>query len=678
MPPSRHRLHLLLIPVAGLIAITPLLRNGPSCGHDFPFHLLSWLEAAGQFSHGNLHPHWAYTPAYDAGEPRFIFYPPLSWTIGGLLTLALSHLPHITPDRAFNLAPILYTWIALTAAGLAMHALARRYTSPNIALLVATLYLANPYTLFTAFERTAFAELLAAAWIPLLLLVILPPDVLSSPPERPQSLSPRPENPKHLSSRPDPERAERVEGAGEGPASPNFPIPKTLSSRPKARSAAVEGPASTPHIHLPNITRLALIIALLWLTNAPAAVMGCYTLALLAVLHISFLYRERRSLRPLLAPAAQLTAGTFLGLALAAFYILPAAFERRWVEINLANVPGMRISDNTLFHHTPDPDHNAVVHTVSLIALLLLILTAAALLSALLIERLQTTREASSRPEAQPERRDPRISPPSPNTKRPPPINANLLSALALPTALIALLLTPLSAPIWRFSPELNFLQFPWRFLAILAPICALSVALTLRRFHLRGPIAVTLALLLPAALTLAAYPAFRQTCEPAYTPQAQLATFHSTHGSDPTDEYTPTTADNDVLRSDNPAWTLLPSPPATPRLAGLAPTHLSLDLTTSEILVFNLRDYPAWRVTRNGSVLTDRVQRDDGLLAITLPPGHSDIDLNLRSTPDQIAGDAISLAALCVFLPLAAVSLRKHRDPPSPVPTRSFIIEPS
>ena len=67
------------------------------------------------------------------------------------------------------------------------------------------LYLANPYMLFTAYERTAYAELLAAAWIPLLFHAIL---------------------------------RDRV-----------------------------------------TVPRIALPIALLWLTNAPAAVMGSYTLA---------------------------------------------------------------------------------------------------------------------------------------------------------------------------------------------------------------------------------------------------------------------------------------------------------------------------------------------------------------------------------------------------------------
>ena len=50
---------LLLVPLAALVAVLPLIVHGCSCGHDIDFHLLNWMEAANQFSHGNLHPHWA-------------------------------------------------------------------------------------------------------------------------------------------------------------------------------------------------------------------------------------------------------------------------------------------------------------------------------------------------------------------------------------------------------------------------------------------------------------------------------------------------------------------------------------------------------------------------------------------------------------------------------------------
>ncbi|HTJ30241.1 MAG TPA: hypothetical protein VL346_07060, partial [Acidobacteriaceae bacterium] len=97
--------HLLAIPLAAFIAVLPLILHGCSCGHDFNFHLLNWMEVARQFTHGNLHPHWAYSPAYNAGEPRFVFYPPLSWTIGAILGLLMP----------WTWTPIVYTWLCLTA-----------------------------------------------------------------------------------------------------------------------------------------------------------------------------------------------------------------------------------------------------------------------------------------------------------------------------------------------------------------------------------------------------------------------------------------------------------------------------------------------------------------------------------------------------------------------------------
>ena len=316
---QRARLPYLLIPLAALIAITPLILKGCSCGHDFDFHLLNWFEAAQQFAHGNLHPRWAYTAAYNAGEPRFVFYPPLSWTLGAILGLLFP----------WPWTPILYTWLALTAAGLALNRLARDFATPNAALLAAIFYTVNPYLLFNAYERTAYAELLAAAWIPLLLHSILP------------------------------------------------------------------SPSGERRVTIP---RIAIPLALLWLTNAPAAVMGTYTLALLATIRllttkpgapssrstIALRWASRTSATTLpqsrLHLALTTLAGTTLGLTLPAFYLIPAAYERRYVQIKMALLEGLRIQDNFFFHHLPGhtPDdlaHDTVLHTASLIALLLLTLT---------------------------------------------------------------------------------------------------------------------------------------------------------------------------------------------------------------------------------------------------------------------------------------------------------------
>ena len=64
---------ILLIPLAALAACWPLLSHGISCGHDFDFHLVSWMETRRAWSEGVLYPHWTQSPNWAAGEPRFVF-----------------------------------------------------------------------------------------------------------------------------------------------------------------------------------------------------------------------------------------------------------------------------------------------------------------------------------------------------------------------------------------------------------------------------------------------------------------------------------------------------------------------------------------------------------------------------------------------------------------------------
>ena len=96
--------------------------------------------------------------------------------------------------------------------------------------------------------------------------------------------------------------------------------------------------------------------------------------------------------------------------------------------------------------------------------------------------------------------------------------------------------------------------------------------------------------------------------------------------------------------------------------MSGVAPRHLQLSLSQPEILVLNLRDFPAWQVFRNGALVTQRLQRDDGLLAIALPAGASVIDVRWHRTWDQILGNVLSVVALLV---LGALLLRSRTIKP-------------
>ena len=123
----------------------------------------SWIDVVDHWKQGIIYPHWAAMAHYGYGEARFIFYPPFSWTLGALLGVILP----------WKLVPAAYIWIVLTLSGCSMFALARRWLPASDAVWAAAFYAANPYHLVIVYWRSAFAELLAGALLPLLLLLVL-------------------------------------------------------------------------------------------------------------------------------------------------------------------------------------------------------------------------------------------------------------------------------------------------------------------------------------------------------------------------------------------------------------------------------------------------------------------------------------------------------------------------
>jgi len=567
----RRQRHTALFLACVAVVLAPLVLRGTSCGQDFDFHFESWMGASHQWLQGNLFPHWIASANYGAGEPRFIFYPPLSWILGGILGTFLP----------WTWTPIVFTTLCLLAMGAACYKMAREWIPPDNAALATCLYVINPYILFVVYERSALAELLAAIWLPLLFLYAL--------------------------------RPARV-------------------------------PTQTAWKHLQtSVPPLALIIAALWLTDAPAAVMGSYALAVIvAVAAIS----ERR-----FALIVRAVAGMALGLSLAAVYLIPAIYEQRWVEIANAIGIGMRIQDSFLFEHTGMAYHDQVLRTASWIAVVLL---AATIIAAALCWRSRRLR--------------------------------TLRLPFSVLIALIAFLLFPISKPIWNHLPELRFLQFPWRWLLVLGFIFATFAAASLggsiraRRGKIfRAAIVLALAVL----FTTHAWRHFWLLCDDQDNIHAQLAAREQ--GFEGTDEYTPDAADNAAIQQnlspvrfvsspqgdqadgseENPDWQ--PDEhdlvPAIIQIRRWNVEHMTAEIQSpqSGYAVLRLMDYPAWRVAVNGQPVSRHEHRGDGLLSVPIPAGTSTIDVRYAATPDIWAGRVVSLASLTLWLALAAKSCRRR-----------------
>ena len=98
-----------VIIASAALATVPIWYRGNTCGHDFDFHLVSWLDALHSWRDGLPFPHWAPSPNFGSGEPRFVFYPPLTWMLGAALGVFLP----------WNVVPIAIIVLLLALTGLA-------------------------------------------------------------------------------------------------------------------------------------------------------------------------------------------------------------------------------------------------------------------------------------------------------------------------------------------------------------------------------------------------------------------------------------------------------------------------------------------------------------------------------------------------------------------------------
>jgi len=526
------------LPVIGLTAlfvVLPLLYYGIPSGHDFEFHMNSWIDVVDHWKQGIIYPHWNAMAHYGYGEARFIFYPPLSWALGGMLGLVLP----------WKLVPAAYIWIVLTLTGCSMFTLARRYLPGPPAIWAAAFYAANPYHLVVIYWRSAFAELLATVWLPLLVLLVL-------------------------------ELAERGSNM---------------------------------------IAPLGLVLAAGWLTNLPSAVMMNYSLAVLVLCIAAF----RRSWVVLVHAGA----ACLLGAGLAGFYLLPAFHEQSWVNIGQVLAPGVSPQENFLFAFTDDPDHNRFNLLVSIVAAFE-ILTAAVLLF--------VTRRSDQR---------------------------KLWPLMLAWSAVMTVLMFKPTLPLWMYSPELRFVQFPWRWLLCLNVPVAIAMALGLRRLWMRG--------LICAAAVSVVLIGWRAVQAPWWDSaddiQEMLDNQHDGIGNEGIDEYVP--AGVDPYEVDQKAALAKFEGHGNAQISvsdwGAESKSLTVNSSSHAAIVLRLFNYPLWDANVNGSEARTESTATTGQMLVPIEAGNSQIRITFRMGADYKLGITMSLIGLFVLVLLFTMTKRIH-----------------
>lgn len=526
---------------AALAILVPFFWLGVASGHDIQFHIQSWIDAAGQWKEGILFPRWTEWANYGFGEPRFLFYPPLSWMLGGALG---SLLP-------WAWIPAVFVLLVQTFAGISAFAMVRRFVFNYwAALLGVAAYTANPYALLVIYTRSDYAELLATSFYPLLLLVAL-----------------------------------RLCGL--------------LESEISQRKSLVQ---------------FAALFAVVWLSNAPAGVLASYSLALL------FFYAAitQRTLQPLLPGVG----GLALGLGLAAFYLIPAAYEERWVNIAGALAEGLRPADNFLFATTTDAEHDAFNWIASYVAVLVMAITFTTAFLLWRRKRGSEDQETSRR---------------------------TFLAALVLAAA-ASLMMVRVTTLFWNYLPELRFVQFPWRWMAVLAEVFALFVAWSVtRRMIAFSWVALALVLALTGAYLV------RHTWWDSEDVNNVHEAVDSGAGFEGTDEYDPLGDDRMDIPKDQPQAKLIsemeidPSPKSELHVIRWTPEDRVVVVKTKRPAVVRLRllHYPAWVATVNGNPVKTRRTVSYNAILVPISAGESRIEVHFTRTPDRTIGGCISAVSL-------------------------------
>ncbi|HEY6263278.1 MAG TPA: hypothetical protein VIW93_00620 [Candidatus Acidoferrum sp.] len=532
-----------------LLVIAPFFWLGNASGHDFGFHAASWLDAAGQWKEGVFYPRWTEMANHGFGEPRFIFYPPFSWILGAAIGL-------VAP---WNAVPMLFIAVVQTTAGICAFALVRRLATGKAALFGAAGYAANPYALLIIYMRSDFAELLACALMPVVLLTALKNCGLAGDRKRLQTRA---------------------------------------------------------------IAFFAMAFAAVWLSNAPAGVMASYTVGLI----FAWATLTEKSFWPLWRGAA----GIAVGFGLTGFYLLPAAFEQRWVNIAQALASGLQPPDNFLFTMSNDPEHNLFNWIASGTAIVLIVLTGIVSIAA-------RRRLADESPDDDGEK---------------------LWRVLLLVAAAATILMIRPTVFFWEHLPKLSFVQFPWRWMAILAVpyACFLAGAVTRRR---TGWIWAVMALSVTGGTAMFLVQRAWWDSEDIPTLREAIA---RDQGFEGVDEYDPLGDDHNNLSEKAPRVEILPSresdgstPNAQVRVVRWSAEERELRVTSDEPVRVALRllDYPAWRVEVNGKTVTPQHAENTDQMILVLPAGTQRITVRFVRTADRSLGIAISVLGVLTLLAL-------------------------
>jgi 6-pyruvoyl-tetrahydropterin synthase related domain len=358
---------------------------------------------------------------------------------------------------------------------------------------------------------------------------------------------------------------------------------------------------------------LSAAFAALWLSDLPAAVVASYALAGLLVLN-AILYR---SLRPLLFGALAILSA----FGSIAFFLFPAARERRWVSIAEAVRPEWAPENNFLFTHSNQPQYVAFNRGLSYVAVFLVLATAVAVV---LARRL---------------RRD----------------TSKVWLSLTLLGAVSAFMMFPPSFILYETLPEMRYVEFPWRWLSALCVVGAFLAAAAISEAH-RKWIPLFIAGL--AVTSIGVETLHTVNWDKSHYLEGLVADARSTEGYPIRfgDWSNPLGSQRERLDKTAPLVAVANSGQAAQiqveQWQGQRKVF-SVESPQPLLLKMRLLSYPAWQATVNGNPAALQTEPELGQMLVAVPAGTSHVEIRFARTWDRTLGNIVSLLTIVTCVPL-------------------------
>jgi hypothetical protein len=226
-------------------------------------------------------------------------------------------------------------------------------------------------------------------------------------------------------------------------------------------------------------------------------------------------------------------------------------------------------------------------------------------------------------------------------------------AALFLLASVSTVMMLRATSILWQILPKLRFVQFPWRWMAILAVPFSYFVTAAMTRKRLRWSWAAVLVAILVGT---GGFMVKQTWWDEDDIPTLQAAV-ESGVGFDGVDEYDPVGDDHYNLPAKAPRTVILPAGDggvpagATVYVDRWTAEEKEIRVSAPEPVRIALRlvKYPGWRVEVNGVAVAPGRAEESDQMVVPVAAGESQIVVRFQRTTDRLVGVLITLASVFV-----------------------------